>query len=179
MDDKSTNGIDKSSCGWADLEAWVRGHVQRFIQGLLEDEVTELLARDKHERRAAVDAPVGYRNGYGKPRRLTLSCGTIEVRRPRVRDLDERFESRLVPLFAKRTDTVRELLPELYLHGLALGDFDLALRGLLGDGAALSPSTIARLKTKWQGEDTASVLANEFYRTPQRFEQDWLKWLRF
>jgi putative transposase len=152
MDDKSTNGIDKSSCGWADLEAWVREHVQRFIQGLLEDEVTELLARGKHERRAAVDAPVGYRNGYGKPRRLTLSCGTIEVRRPRVRDLDERFESRLVPLFAKRTNEVRELLPELYLHGLALGDFDLALRGLLGDGAALSPSTIARLKTKWQGE---------------------------
>jgi Flp pilus assembly protein TadD len=30
-----------------------------------------------------------------------------------------------------------------------------------------------------QGEDTTSVLANEFYRTPERFEQDWLKWLRF
>ena len=152
MDDKSTNGTEKSRIVWDELEAWVRAHVQRFIQGLLEDEVTELLARQKHERRAAVDAPRGYRNGYGKSRKLTLSCGTIEVRRPRVRDLDERFESRLLPLFAKRTDKVRELLPELYLHGLALGDFDLALRGLLGDGAALSPSTIARLKTKWQGD---------------------------
>jgi putative transposase len=152
MENKSTNGTEKSTVVWDELEGWVREHVQRFIQGLLEDEVTELLARGKHERRAAVDAPRGYRNGLGKPRKLTLSCGTIEVRRPRVRDLDERFESRLVPLFAKRTDTVRELLPELYLHGLALGDFDLALRGLLGDGAALSPSTIARLKTKWQGE---------------------------
>jgi putative transposase len=28
-------------------------------------------------------------------------------------------------------------LPELYLHGLAQGDFDLALRGLLGEGAPL------------------------------------------
>jgi transposase-like protein len=152
MDNESTNGTEKSTIVWDELEAWVREHVQRFIQGLLEDEVTELLARGKHERRAAVDAPVGYRNGYGKPRRLTLSCGTIEVRRPRVRDLDERFESRLLPLFAKRTKQVGELLPELYLHGLALGDFDLALGRLLGEGAALSPSTIARLKTKWQGE---------------------------
>lgn len=152
MDDKITNGTEKSTIVWDELEGWVRGHVQRFIQGLLEEEVTELLARGKHERRAAVDAPAGYRNGYGKPRKLTVSCGTIEVRRPRVRELDERFESRLLPLFAKRTGTVRELLPELYLHGLALGDFDLALRGLLGEGAALSPSTIARLKQKWQGE---------------------------
>src|SRR6266545_6087198 len=46
----------------------------------------------------------------------------------------------------------RELLPELYLHGLALGDFDLALRGLLGDGAPLSAASIARLKAGWQAE---------------------------
>jgi putative transposase len=38
------------------------------------------------------------------------------------------------------------------LHGLAQGDFDLALRGLLGDEAALSEGTIARLKVKWQAE---------------------------
>lgn len=152
MEDKSTNGTDKSTVVWDELEAWVRGRVQRFIQGLLEDEVTELLGRGKHERRAAVDAPAGYRNGYGKPRRLTLSCGTVELKRPRVRGLEARFESRLLPLFAKRTKQVGELLPELYLHGLALGDFDLALRGLLGDGASLSPSTIARLKQKWQSD---------------------------
>ena len=32
------------------------------------------------------------------------------------------------------------------------GDFDLALRGLLGEEAALSANTVARLKEKWQGE---------------------------
>ena len=41
-------------------------------------------------------------------------------------------------------------MPELYLDGLAEGDFDLALRGLLGEDTALSPSTIARLKEQWQ-----------------------------
>ncbi len=44
------------------------------------------------------------------------------------------------------------LLPQLYLHGLALGDFELALRGLLGDGAPLSAASLARLKAKWQLE---------------------------
>ena len=69
------------------------------------------------------------------------------LRRPRVRDLEERFESRVLPLFAKRTREVRDLIPELYLHGLAEGDFDLALRGLLGEEAPLSPSTVAPVET--------------------------------
>ncbi len=130
----------------------MREQIQFYVQELLEDEVTQLLGRRKNERRREVDAAGGYRNGYGKERRLTLSCGTIKLRRPRVRDLEERFESRVLPLFAKRTQEVRDLIPELYLHGLAEGDFDLALRGLLGEEAPLSPSTVARLKEKWQGE---------------------------
>ena len=134
------------------LEQWVRERIQWYVQELLEDEVSELLGRRRNERRREVDAPGGYRNGYGKERRLTLSSGTIKLRRPRVRDLEERFESRVLPLFAKRTREVRDLIPELYLHGLAEGDFDLALRGLLGEEAHLFASTVARLKQKWQGE---------------------------
>jgi len=43
-------------------------------------------------------------------------------------------------------------LPDLYLHGLAAGDFDLALRGLLGEGAPLSAASIGRLKAGWHAE---------------------------
>ena len=118
----------------------------------MEAEVDELLARCRYARRAAVDAPVGYRNGFGKPRRLSLSNGTITLQRPRVRGLSERFESRLLLAFKRRTEEVGRLLPELYLHGLAHGDFDLALRGLLGDGAPLSAPSIARVKAGWQAE---------------------------
>jgi len=103
-------------------------------------------------RREAVDSTSGYRNGYGKPRHLTLTSGTITVRRPRIRDLNERFVSRVLPLFKRQTKEVGELLPQLYLHGLALGDFELALRGLLGEGALLSPASLLRLKTQWQAE---------------------------
>jgi len=137
---------------WTALESWVRGKVQGFVQELLEAEVTDLLGREKSERVGAVDSGVGYRNGRGKPRKLTMSSGTITVRRPRVRGVEERFESRVLPLFKRRTEEVNELLPELYLHGLAAGDFDLALRGLLGDDAPISANTVARLKEKWEGE---------------------------
>jgi putative transposase len=143
---------EKGSRTWEQLEGFVREHVQHFIQALLEEEVTELLGRTKSARREAVDATPGYRDGHGKPRRLTLTNGTITVRRPRVRDLNERFVSRVLPLFKRQTKEVGALLPQLYLHGLALGDFELALRGLLGDGAPLSPASLLRLKTQWQGE---------------------------
>jgi len=137
---------------WDFLEELVRTKVREFIQTLLEDEVTELLRRGKSERREALDSMPIYRNGYGKGRKLTLGCGTITVRRPRVRGLGERFESRILPLFARRSKEVNQLIPQLYLHGLAEGDFDLALRGLLGEEAPISASTVARLKEQWQAE---------------------------
>jgi transposase-like protein len=124
----------------------------RLDSGSAGEEVGELLGRRKSERRAAVDAPEGYRNGQSKPRRLSMMAGTIEIRRPRVRDLEQRFASRILPLFVLRTEQVGELLPQLYLHGLAQGDFELALRGLLGNGAPLSSSSIERLWAKWQLE---------------------------
>ena len=96
------------------------------------------------------------RQGIGmamaSPAGSRLTNGTITVRRPRVRDLNERFVSRVLPLFKRQTKEVGELLPQLYLHGLALGDFELALRGLLGDGAPLSPASLLRLKAQWQEE---------------------------
>lgn len=55
-----------------------------------------------------------------------------------------------VPFFKRQTKQVRDLTPELCLHGLASGDFELALRGLLGDGAPLSATSLQRLKVKWQ-----------------------------
>jgi len=148
----TTEGVRESRPSLASLEEAAREKVRGWLQDLLEQEVTEFLGRGRSTRRAAVDAAVGYRNGFGRPRKLTLSNGTIELRRPRVRGIEQRFESRLLPLFVRRTPEVSDLLPELYLHGLATGDFDLALRGLLGEGAPISPSTVMRVKQKWQGE---------------------------
>ena len=68
---------------WETLEGMVRQKAQEFIQQIMEEEVTELLGREKSERRRAVDGPEGYRNGYGKPRRHKLAdsylIGVIEL----------------------------------------------------------------------------------------------------
>lgn len=58
------------------------------------------------------DAPLVYRNGYGKPRKLALSNGTITLPRPRVCGLEKRFESRLLldQVPRKRQAAVRQHL---------------------------------------------------------------------
>ena len=99
---------------WETLEGWIRDEIEVRIQSIAEEEVTQFLGRGWYERKGTVDAAPGYRNGYGKLRRLSTSCGTIKIKR--VRGLKERFESRILPLFARRTKEVGEVLPELYLH---------------------------------------------------------------
>ena len=152
MSNETTDHNIESRPEWDHMEDWVRGQVQGMVQYMLEEEVTEFLGRLKSARRSDADNDSGYRNGYAPARKLTLSSGTIRVRRPRVRDTEERFVSRLLPLFVSRTARVSELIPELYLHGLSEGDFDLALHGLLGDDAPLSASTVSRLKERWNVE---------------------------
>jgi transposase-like protein len=150
MKEEHTEKVESKEIFYQELEEFAREKIREHLQELLEQEVTEWLGRQKSERKTNRAEQPGYRNGYGKARRFTLSVGTVEVRRPRVRNLEERLVSRVLPLFKRHTQQIRDLLPELYLHGLASGDFELALRGLLGEGAPLSSSSLQRLKQKWQ-----------------------------
>lgn len=152
MTEKHIGGEESKRILYSELEQHARERIREYLQDLLKEEVTEWLGRAKGERKMNPSEQLGYRNGYGKKRRFTLSMGTIEIRRPRVRNLDERFESKILPMFKRQSQEVRGLIPELYLHGLASGDFELALRELLGQGAPLSASSLQRLKEKWQGE---------------------------
>jgi len=166
MRDEHREKIESKEIYYRELEEFARGKIREHLQELLEQEVTEWLGRHKSERKINASEQLGYRNGYGKTRRFTLSMGTIEIRRPRVRSLDERFASKVLPLFKRQTQQVRDLIPELYLHGLASGDFELALRGLLGEGAPLSASSLRRLKEKWESE-------YEQWKSTAVEEKDW------
>jgi len=166
MKEKHTEKEESKEICYRELEGFARAKIREHLQDLLEQEITEWLGRRKSERKGNPSEQTGYRNGYGKARRFTLSLRTIEIRRPRVRNLEERFESRVLPLFKRHTEQVRDLIPELYLHGLASGDFELALRGLLGEGAPLSASSLQRLKEKWQGE-------YEDWKSTAIEEKDW------
>lgn len=166
MKEEHGRKIESKGIFYDELEEFAREKIRQHLQDLLEQEVTEWLGREKSQRKANPAEESGYRNGYGKRRRFTLSIGTIEIRRPRVRNLDERFISKALPLFKRQTKQVRDLMPELYLHGLASGDFELALRGLLGEGAPLSASSLQRLKEKWEVE-------YEQWKGEPIEEQDW------
>lgn len=130
-----TGTVNPSRATYEVLEEMVRLKVQEYIQDILEEEVESFLGRKKSQRLTMVDGRPGYWNGHGKTKKFSVMNGTITVRRPRVRETEERFASKIIPFFKRRSKEVGQLLPELYLHGLAKGDFELSLRGLLGEGA--------------------------------------------
>ena len=78
--------------------------------------------------------------------------GTMEVRRARVRNTTGRFESQVLPYFWRRSKQLGELLTDFCLHGLVTGDFEQAMRGLLGADVPFSRASIQRLKSTWQLE---------------------------
>lgn len=131
------------------LDEIARQGALKLLSVILEQEVVDFLGRGRYERTGEFN---GYRNGYGKRRKVAIGSGTMELRAPRVRDTLEPFDSQILRKYQRQSDGVKELIPELYLHGLATGDFELALRGLLGNGASLSAASVTRLKEKWEGE---------------------------
>ena len=137
------------------LEALARQGARQMLQAALEAEVSEYLQRPRYERDAAeLGEHRGYRNGYLPERTLTLGSGTVAVKVPRVsaEPAGERFQSKLVKPYQKRSQTLEELFPKLFIEGLATRDFEPALRSLLGTEAALSPSTVSRLNQQFKAE---------------------------
>ena len=96
------------------------------------------------------------RNGFLPSRKVQTGIGDVEIRVPKVRDRSKsgiKFHSSLLPPYLRRAKNVEDMLPWLYLKGVSTGDYEEALRSLLGDGAGgLSASTVCRLKTKWLEE---------------------------
>jgi len=94
------------------------------------------------------------RNGYLPKRPIQTGLGDLEVQVPKVRDRSGtgiKFNSGLVPPYLKRTKTIEEFLPWLYLRGISTGDFSETLKHLLGpDAPGLSAATISRLKQDWE-----------------------------
>lgn len=132
MREPTLSPSSQAPCVTGHWDQWARGQIQAQLQQILEEEVTTFLSRARHARRervSPIDPPQSNWNGYGKPRQFTMMNGTVTFRRPRVRDLTDRFESKVLPLFTRRTQEVAALLPGLYLHGLSSGDFELAFRG--------------------------------------------------
>jgi putative transposase len=143
---------------YATLEQIAREGARRALQKAIEDEVAQYVDAhcgelDEAGRRLVV------RNGH-KPRRTILSgLGPMEVKQPRVDDrrVDEngvrfRFTSKILPPYLRKTKTIEDLVPWLYLKGISTGEMSDALIHLGFDGSGLSPTSVTRMTEVWQGE---------------------------
>ena len=144
------------------LDKLAREGARRMIAAALDAEVEQYVGSfvdeiDEDGKRLVV------RNGRARERKLTVGSGTLAIKAPRVNDKrvdDEgkrqKFSSRILPAYARRSPKVTDVLPVLYLRGLSTGDFGPALRDLLGeDASGLSASSIQRLTEQWQADHAA------------------------
>ncbi len=98
------------------------------------------------------------RNGYLPERSITTGIGPVKIRQPRVHDrregeAAEPFSSKILPPYLRKTRSIEELLPWLYLKGISTGDCHEALQALVGpECPGLSASTVTRLLECWQAE---------------------------
>lgn len=157
IEEEGTKG--KAGALGMDLDELAREGARRMLSAALEAEVEGYLEEHRGERDEKGHVLVT-RNGRARERSVTVGSGTIKVRAPRVNDrrVDEdgnreRFRSRILPPYMRRSPKVAEVLPILYLRGLSTGDFQQALPVLLGEEAkGLSATTITRLTAEWTSE---------------------------
>jgi transposase-like protein len=137
----------------------LRAGAHRLLAQAIEAEVESHIAThsdltDGRGRRRIV------RHGYMPERAIQTGIGAVWVKAPRTRDRDPdgvggriRFTSSILPPYLRRSKSIEELLPWLYLKGISTGDFGEALAALLGSTApGLAASTIIRLKAAWWDE---------------------------
>ena len=138
------------------LNELLKKGAQKLLHQAIEMEIQEYL--DKINLNAGKTLAI--RNGYLPERTIQTGIGDIPVKQPRARLKEEaeaagisKFESKILPPYLRRTKSIEELLPWLYLKGISTGDFGEALFSLLGkDAPGLSATTITRLKGVWQEE---------------------------
>ncbi len=98
------------------------------------------------------------RNGHLPERTITTGVGPVEVQQPRVldrraKDEAEPFSSKILPPYLRKTKSLEELIPWLYLKGVSTGDFSEALQALVGPRAgACRPRPSRGSRQVWEEE---------------------------
>jgi len=137
----------------------IRRGARKLLADAVEDEV-EAFVNEHTELQDEAGHRRVVRNGYLPGREVQTGVGAVPVRVPRVRDREPdhvdgkiTFSSKILPPYLRRTKSLEDLIPWLYLKGISTGDFSEALEALLGPEApGLSASTISRLKESWSSE---------------------------
>lgn len=132
----------------------LRNGARQLLAAAVEAEVDEFLSQYNQEGSKARYV----RNGYLPERVIQTGIGDVRVQVPRIRDRNKdasgpSFRSNIVPKYLRRTKSMNDFLPLLYLKGISTNDFVETLAPIFGsDAKNLSPGAISRLKSKWEGE---------------------------
>jgi transposase-like protein len=135
----------------------LRQGAQQLLARTIEAEVEDWIQRHAEQRDGRGRQQV-VRNGYLPQRTILTGVGAVDVQQPRVHDRRpaeqaEKFTSQILPPYLRKTKSLEELIPWLYLKGISTGDFSEALAALVGpDAKGLSATTVTRLKSIWQEE---------------------------
>ena len=124
------------------LEDVARLGVRLLMQTALEAEVTEFLGRERYAR--GDRDREGSRNGYC-PTTVKTTAGPVTLQRPKLRNTDEQFASRLLGVGVCRTNALESLVIAGFIRGLSVRDVEATLADALGSEAALSKSTVSRI----------------------------------
>lgn len=125
------------------LDQIVREGARRMLQSAIDAEFEAFIAMhsdrtDEQGRRLVV------KNGSLPEREILTGAGAIPVTQGRIRDNDPdperhvRFSPKVLPSYLRKTSSIEELIPWLYLKGISTGDFPEALQALVG-GASRGP----------------------------------------
>ena len=137
----------------------IRKGAQRILKEALEIEM-EAFIDEYRELRTRAGKHRVVRNGYLPEREIITGVGKVLVKAPRMRDREVtveqgklRFSSSILPPYLRKTKSLEELIPWLYLKGISTGDFSEALSAIIGkETGGFSQPVISRLKTKWKEE---------------------------
>jgi transposase-like protein len=145
----------------------IRLGIERIVQEMLEQEVTDYLEREHYQRRRPEQEHRGYRNGY-EPGRIRTAEGEIVVQVPQVREAPETYRSRLMRFLRGNSDVLQRLAVEMYARGMSTRDIEDALEEATGD-RLLSRTAVSQL---------SSVLWDEYKAFAERdlagFEVEYL-----
>ena len=140
------------------LEEIARRGALQALQKAIEDEVAQYINGHRDQLDEAGHRMV-VRNGHKPPRTILSGLGPIEVKQPRVDDrrVDEngvrfRFTSKILPPYLRKTQSIEDLVPWLYLKGISTGEMSDALIHLGFDGSGLSATSVTRMTEVWQDE---------------------------
>src|SRR5437773_12158093 len=140
------------------LEQIAREGARRALQKAIEQEVAEYV-EDHRDHTDDAGHRLVVRNGHKPARTILSGVGPMEVIQPRVDDrrVDEngvrfRFTSKILPPYRRKTKTIEDLIPWLYLKGISTGEMSDALVHLGFDGTGLSPASVTRMTEAWQAE---------------------------